>query len=142
MKFIKYIICSMALVLGLASCSVTRYKAYAPNITQLSIQMDDLVYLGETTISVEYRTYFGITCIIDKINEVAYDGVEIKKLPIVNSGMNDKLLPKLNKASFKLIEEYPNADYFVVVNQAEEREHLFMGSSTKAKAKVKAYSFK
>ena len=142
MKFIKYIICGMALVLGLASCSVTRYKAYAPNTTQLSIQMDDLKYLGETTISVEYRTYLGMICVIDQLNNVAYDGAEVKEFPIINSGMTDKLLPNLNKASFKLIEEYPDADYFIVVNQSEERNQLFLGSSIKAKAKVKAYSLK
>ena len=143
MKLLKYIICAFAITLGLASCSVTRYKAYAPNNTQLSLQMDDLEYLGESTISVEYRTYLGVIRVIDKINGVNYDGAEIKNFSIVNNcGMSSNLLPALRRANFKLAEEYPAADYFIVTNQKRESQQLFIGSNIKTTAKIKAYSLK
>ena len=143
MKLLKYIICAAALVLGLASCSVTRHSAYTPTLTQLSIQMDDLEYLGEVEISIEYRRYLGIFTVTDSINGEEYDRKEIKSFPIYNNGyMTDALLPGLQKASSKILEVYPKADYFIVTNQTTERVQLFLGSQVVAKAKVKAYSLK
>ena len=143
MKVFRYLICAIALTLGLASCSVTRYKAFAPNSTQLNLRMDNLEYLGETTISVEYRVYMGAFVSIDKVNGKDYNNDVIKLFPIYNyAGMADNLLPNLKRASFKLSEEYPSADYFIVVNQTEEKHRLFLGSQVTATARIKAYSLK
>lgn len=143
MRFFKYILIAMTLTLGLASCSVSRYKSYAPSTTQLNIQMDDLQYLGETSISVEYRNYLGFISKIDKVNGELYTGDEVQTFPIFNnSGFADALLPNLNKASFKILEEYPDADYFIVTYQKEEKNQLFLGSNVTSTAKVKAYSLK
>lgn len=143
MRFFKYILIAMTLTLGLASCSVSRYKSYAPSTTQLNIQMDDLQYLGETSISVEYRNYLGIISKIDKVNGELYTGDEVQTFPIFNNnGFADALLPNLNKASYKILEEYPDADYFIVTYQKEEKHQLFLGSNVTSTAKVKAYSLK
>jgi hypothetical protein len=56
--------------------------------------------------------------------------------------MTDSLLPGLQKASSKILEVYPKADYFIVTNQTTEKVQLFLGSQVVAKAKVKAYSMK
>ena len=143
MKSLKYIICAMLLVFTLASCSVTKYKAYSPTQTQLNLQMDDLQYLGETEITVEYRQYLGCITQIDKINGNTYKRDEIKLFPIFSSNnMTDDLMPNLQMASYKLLELFPTADYFVVTNQTKEKYQLFLGSQVTAKAKVKAYSLK
>ena len=143
MKLIKYIICASVMVLGLASCSITRYKAYSPTITQLSLQMNDLKYLGESEITVEYRKYLGVITVIDKINGQTYDRKEIRQFPIFSNGsISDNLMSQLQRASYKLLEDYPKADYFVVTNQQSEKYQLFLGSTITAKAKVKAYSLK
>ena len=143
MRFFKYIFLTAALTLGLASCSVTRYKSYAPSTTQLTLQMDDLKYLGETSISVEYRTYLGFISKIDKVNGELYTGNEVKTFPVFNnSGFADALLPNLDKASYKILEEHPDADYFIVTYQKEEKHKLFLGSNVTSTAKVKAYSLK
>lgn len=143
MKLLKLIICATAMVLGLASCSITKYKAYAPTQTQLNLQMDDLKYLGEAEISVEYSRYFGFVTVIDKINGEVYERQDIKQFPIFSSNnINDDLMPKLQIASYKLLEQFPEADYFIVTNQTREKYQLFLGSGITAKAKVKAYSLK
>ena len=143
MRFFKYILIAMTLTLGLASCSVSRYKSYAPSTTQLNIQMDDLQYLGETSISVEYRNYLGFISKIDKVNGELSTGDEVQTFPIFNnSGFADALLPNLTKASYKILEEYPDADYFIVTYQKEEKHQLFLGSNVTSTAKVKAYSLK
>lgn len=143
MKALKFIICAMLLATTLASCSVTRYKAYTPTQTQLNLQMDDLHYLGETEITVEYRRYFGLITQIDKINGNVYERKEVKLFPIFsNNNMTDDLMPNLQIASYKLLEVFPDADYFIVANQSAEKYQLFLGSQVTAKAKVKAYSLK
>lgn len=143
MKLIRYIIIAVALVMGLASCSVTRHSAFAPGVTQLTLQMDDLEYLGESEISVEYRRYLGFIAITDKVNGEVYKRDGIKRFPIyINQSASDELLPKLGRAAYKLAEEFPQADYFIVTSQTKQRYQLFLGSHVTSKAKVKAYSFK
>lgn len=143
MKRIKHIVCAVVLAMGLVSCSVTRHSAFAPSITQLTIQMEDLEYLGESEITVEYRCYLGSLCVIDKINGEVYTKDTINSFPIqVTQGITGDLLPNLDRAAYKLTTEYPEADYFIITSQTSQRYQLFLGSQVEAKAKVKAYSFK
>ena len=143
MKILKYIICIAVLALGLSSCSITRYKAYSPSTTQLNLQMADLKYLGEVEISVEYRKYLGILTVIDNVNGKAYDSQDIKYFPIYSSnGLTDELMPQLQMASAKVLEVYPDADYFMVTAQTKTKQQLFLGSNISAKARIKAYSLK
>ena len=140
MKLIKSVICAVIAATCLSSCSITKHSAFSPGTTQLTIQMSDLEYIGETEISVEYRKYLGIIDITDSINGEAYTGDVIKIFPIVNSSR--PLLPQLSLAAYKLAEEFPEADYFIVTSQDKQTHHLFLGSHVEASAKVKAYSFK
>ena len=142
MKLLRYIICMAVAAMGLASCSVTRYSAYSPSATQLNLQMDDLEYLGEVEITVEYRRYLGVFTAIDKINGQEYDRQEINNFPIYGNNLTSGLLPKLQKASYLILKEYPTADYFIVTSQTSKKDQLFLGSHVTAKAKVKAYSLK
>lgn len=143
MKHIRHIICAVVLTMGLASCSVTSHTAFAPGITQLTIQMEDLEYLGESEITVEYRCYFGVLSVIDKINGEVYTRDAINRFPVQsNHGITGRLLPNLDRAAYKLTAEYPNADYFIITSQTSKRYQLFLGSQVEAQAKVKAYSFK
>jgi hypothetical protein len=131
------------MTLGVSSCSITKYKAYSPSSTQLNLQMDDLKFLGEVEINVEYRKYLAAITIIDSINGEAYNRQDIKYFPIYSSnGLTDELLPQLQMASAKVLETYPDADYFIVTSQTKEKHQLFLGSSVSAKARIKAYSLK
>lgn len=128
---------------GLSSCSITRYKSYSPTSTQLNLQMNDLKYLGEVEINVEYRKYLGAITIIDNINGKSYDRYDIKHFPIYsNNSLTDELMPQLQMASTKALEVYPDADFFIVTSQTKEKHQLFLGSSVTAKARIKAYSLK
>ena len=102
--------------------------------------MNDLEYLGESIIYVEYSRYLGMIAITDNVNGEVYTRDVIKRFPIVSS--STPLFPKLNRAAYKLAEDFPEADYFIVTSQDKERHQLFLGSHVKATAKVKAYSFK
>lgn len=142
MKFSKYLL-GLGLTVLCCSCSVTKNRTYAPATSQLNIQMDDLRYLGETEISVDYRTYLGFIRVIDKLNGEDYDGAEIRLTDLKNGGsLTDGLYGRLDRAAFKVLETYPEADYFVVVNQSKHKTRLFMGAEVTETAKVRAYAFK
>jgi hypothetical protein len=99
--------------------------------------MADFEYLGETEISVEYRTYLGVFRSIDVINGEKYDGKKTvyTKLPGCTSLV-------LNRAAYKVWEEYPDADYLVVSRSQRSTERLLLGGEVKTSAKVKAYKLK
>lgn len=142
MKIYRYILIAFVLVV-LSSCSVTSNRMYAPDSTRLNLTMDDLEYLGEAEISVEYRTYFGLISVIDQINGIPYDGKEIKTVRIGDKrDISLRLYSKLNRAQYKLLDEFPEAEYFVVVSQTKSTERMFLGSYVNVKAKIKAYSLK
>lgn len=142
MKIYRYILIAFVLVV-LSSCSVTSNRMYAPDSTRLNLTMADLEYLGEAEISVEYRTYFGFFSVIDQINGIPYDGKEIKTVRIGDKrDISLRLYSKLNRAQYKLLDEFPDAEYFVVVNQTKSTERMFLGSYVNVKAKVRAYSLK
>ncbi len=142
MKPYQYIL-GVVLTALLASCSVTRNQTYSPSASQLNIQMSDLEYLGETEISVEYRTYMGLFRVIDRINDVPYDGVEIDHTTLESgSPAGIGLCGRLNRAAGKVFEQFPGADYFIVVSQSRHKTRLFLGAEVTEKAKVRAYAFK
>lgn len=137
MKIYKLFLLSVALVLCLSSCSVVRQSTYSPRAVEHNLCMEDFEYLGETEISVEYRKYLGVFRTIDVINGKKYDGKKTvyTKLPGCTSLV-------LNRAAYKVWEEYPDADYLVVSRSQRSTERLLLGSEVKVSAKVKAYKLK
>lgn len=138
MKPIKTIVC-VAAAFTLASCSIVNQQSYAPDVTQLNLQMSDLESLGETEISVSYETYLGLFTRIDHINGALYDG---KVREYANLHTNRPISRELFRATPKVLEEFPEANYFIVTRQTVERELLFLGSETVVKATVRAYKIK
>lgn len=146
MKMNRLLTVVIACIIGLTSCSVTRNRAYAPSVTQLNLQMSDFEYLGETEISIEYRRYLGVFTRIDAVNGLPYDGQEINSVEL-NAGYLDGVIPfrfsgKLDRASIKLLEDFPDANYYVVVRQSRHTTRWFLGSDITVKAVVKAYKLK
>lgn len=138
MKLIKTILC-VAAAFTLASCSVVSKQSYAPNLTLLNLQMSDLECLGETEISVVYDTYLGIFTRIDRINGVKYDG---KVVEVANLHTNRPLSRELVRATPKVMEQFPEASYFIVTRQSVEKQQLFLGSEKVVRATVRAYRIK
>ena len=143
MKLNRYILPVVA-VICLTACSITRDRTFSPNPTRLKlITMDDIECLGETEISISYRTYIGFISVIDSINGVPYDGVEKKYVRLgLETSQDMRLYSRLKRASFKLLEDFPDAEYFVVTRQTKSKTNLFLGGDVTATAKVKAYRLK
>lgn len=139
MKLLKHIIIAAAVMVGLASCSITSNRAFAPTTTQLQMQLDDMEYLGETIITVQYRQYLGFITVTDLVNGTVYNKADSKSFKILGS---QPLYKNLDKAADKLLMEFPDADYFVVTLQYQQKDQLFLGSDVTSWARVKAYAFK
>lgn len=142
MKFLKIItICVITLIS--ASCgTINKTKSYSYDSVRLEMNMNDLIYLGESDISVEYSSYiWGLFSSIDKVNGEIYNPVHKKSLhlPTQSSLFSDD---KLNIAAYQLLEKYPEGVYFQVVLETLEKEKLFLGSLNKKIAKVRVYKFK
>lgn len=140
MKHVKYL--SLLLLAGLLhSCGTyTADKTYRPDVTQLQINMNDLKCVGETTVEVDYRTYLGFIRVIDEVNGQVYDSTN--KRSTVLKGCGSLSNSPLKRAMHKVLEENPGAHYFQVVNTKKEKQNLFLGTTNKVKATVRAYKFK
>lgn len=143
-KFITIIILVVTLF---SSCgtlyeqSKIRSTSLVPDVIRLDMNIEQLELLGEQKISVNYRTYLGFIHALDSINDVAYDRRNINK--VVFKGSKDFILPRyLSHAASKVIEIFPNADYYVPVYSSCQESRMFLGRKTRKSMIIKAYKFK
>lgn len=140
MKLLKYIL-MIAVAIAVTSCgTVSKNRSYSFNEVRLEMGMNDLQYLGEEEISVEYTQYLGVIKSVDKINGVAYNPVDRKELTMPRScNFRNHML---DKAAYKLVEKFPEAVYFQIVFETKNVDKLFLGSTHKESARVRAYKLK
>lgn len=130
-------------ILVCTSCSTVSQSGYRPDVSQLNISLNDLDYLGETEISVDFETYLGIFSTIKSINGADYDPARTTRGEmLMSSRSHGRLLPMLNRAAYAIFEQYPQAEYFIVTRQYSEQNILFLGRETRNTAKVSVYRFK
>ena len=128
----------------MASCgTVQTNRPFSIRDTRLRLEMtmDDLQYLGESEISVEYNTYLGFINKIQRINGEEYNPMHTRKLNIPTQGLSLTGVG-MKQAAYKVLEDHPEATYFQVIFKRTDKEQLFLGSVKKATAKVRAYSLK
>lgn len=112
----------------------------APEV-QLNIGLDDIEYMGETTISVTTRTYLGIIKRIDKVNGEVYDRRNTTSVNLLGN-VDVRLQGDLKLAAGKVIKEFPGADYFVPVIYKDDVMNLFLGKLSTKTMVIKAYKYK
>lgn len=144
MKNLKYLFMVGVAALLFTSCgTTTSTRSFSPHITQLIYQNDDLEFVGETEVSVNYSTWlFGAFYQIHTVNGVEYDSSN-KKITNLDNGISLPFLSsKLDKATYKVIEQFPEARYFQIVRQTSEKEKLFLGNEYTKKALIRAYKIR
>lgn len=129
------------ILLGFSSCgTLTKNNSFSAK-TELRMNMDDLVFLGESEISCEYDTYLGVIRSLNKVNGEQYVPGSKVKLNIDYQGL--KLNGKgMKMAAAKLLTDYPEGRYFQIVLEKSETDVMLLGSTTKRSAKVRVYKFK
>lgn len=139
MKFVKYIMLVGFAALMASCASVKRTSTFAPSSSVLQIEMQDLKCVGETEVSVSYRTYLGFIRKVDKVNGATYNPTN--KTFTTLDGINTKQNSPLSRAYAKVVEQYPDARYFQIVSFTKKSDRLFLGTESECTATVRAYKF-
>ena len=146
MNRIVYFICALSIGL-LSACTVglhtyqTVGSKFDPKITRIEMNVSDLELLGEVKVSAQYRTYFGSICVFDKVNEDAFNIRITRQVHFVGNGeMN--LSSAIQLASYKVIDQYPDADFYVPVLSERSIDGMFLGAITKEEVRFKVYKLK
>ncbi len=140
MKIAKVLAFAILLVAATSCGSISKNRSYSFDEVRLELGMNDLQYMGEQEISIEYTSYLGLFKSIEKVNGEAYDPVNRKELTMPRScNFRNK---NLDKAAYKLMETFPDAVYFQIVMETKNVDKLFLGSVNKETARVKAYKLK
>jgi len=135
--FLLTVVCSVLF----SSCGSTRHaKVFRPDSVRLEISMDDLEYLGQTEISVTYNTYLGLFDRIETVNGEVFDESDCKSANI--DGFMGIMGVHMDLAAFKVLEQFPEASYFMPICQTTSSNHLFLGREVTCRATVRAYKFK
>lgn len=146
-RFLNYAIC--ALVIGLmSSCGVGQFSSntvrtadFTPGIVKLDLTMNDFEFLGEVKVEVEYRTYFNAINVYETINGEAYNR-RISRFVHFAGVKGIRLSLPIQKATYKVIDKYPDADYYVPVFTDKQMEKMFLGCHTKEVVTFKVYKQK
>lgn len=137
MKYLKFLYLSVVTLL-LASCGTVKSDhTYSPEVNRF--YMSDLVYLGETEIEVSYSSYFGLFKKLHTVNGKEYDSSQKKYAYL---GSESFKAYGLNKATYKVLEQFPEGRYFKVVRRTKTKERLFLGAETQVKALIRVYTYK
>lgn len=126
---------------GLRQVSGVQSTSFTPDYVRVDANINDYVQLGEITVTVESREYLGFINKIDKINDEDYNFRDVKIVKLEGK-TNIKLNGDIKMALYKVIEEYPNADYYVPVMKQTEVERMFLGKYIKESVTLKAYKLK
>lgn len=146
MKRLLSIFFTICIIACFSSCNVERTynqlrtTSFTPDYVRMDMNLSDMQLLGQTTLTVQTRTYLGIFKHTDYVNGIRYD---YRKVSLVDlNGSTDVRLNKdLKKAAYKALEEFPEADYFVPVTSKKEVDRMFLGHKTTYTTVIKAYKF-
>ena len=143
MKNLKDLFMVGVAALLFASCgTTTRTRSFSPQVTHLQYTNDDLEFVGEMEVSVNYSTWLGVFYQIHTLNGVEYDSSAKKKAQFTNGVSIPTMNGKLNKAAYAVVEKFPEARFYQVVRVTSEKEKLFLGNEITRKALIRAYKLR
>jgi hypothetical protein len=135
-----------ALFVGLMSaCSLGEYGSntvrtmnLTPDVVWIDMSLKDFEFLGEVKVDIKYRTYMEVFKVYDAINGEAYNRRMIRSVRFAGD-KGVALSPAIQKATYKVIDKFPNADYYVPVSTDKRVEKMFMGRNTEEVVTFKVY---
>ena len=135
------------IVLSFSSCSGVRQVAgvqstsFTPDYVRVESNINDYVLLGESVVSIESREYLGFIKKIDKVNGEYYNFRDVKIVEL-EGNTNIDLRGDIKMSLYKVVDEYPQADYYVPTVKKTEVERMFMGKFVKESVVIKAYQLR
>lgn len=147
MKSIRKIIYVIILTCILSSCAglyqSTRIgtTSLSPDFVRLDLNMDNIELLGEAEISYSSRHYLGIINILDVVNDSIAKVRNIESVDFV--GKKDMYVnPYMKRAAVKVVEEYPDGDYYIPIYSRRTVDRMFMGRKVSETMIIKVYNLK
>lgn len=145
---IKTIITAIISIAFFSSCSIGQHNYntvktsnFSPDIVRLDLSWSDLELVGEVKVDVEYRTYLGAFKVYDAVNGEDYSKRFSRHVGFSGKS-NMRLSLPIRKATYKVIDTYPGADYYVPVFRDKKVEKMFLGSKVKEEVTFKVYKYK
>ncbi len=144
MKTFKFIAVIMLGVL-MSSCATSRHKtAYTtmvPDEVRLNLDMHDMVCLGEVEVSITEDVYFGFIKSTRTVNGEKYNSWKKTSTSLAGATWGHTA-KSMNKATYKVLEKFPNAEYFRVVRESSVTKRMFGMKEVTRTATIKAYTWK
>ena len=147
MKQFKWIIALLVSASLLTSCSnfytysSKRSVSLTPDIVRLDVTLDDFEFLGQTEITVSSRKYLGFIKVIDSINNRAYNYRDVRYTEL--TGPRDVRLPEeMKRAAYKVVDEFPEATYYVITNDYKQINRGFLGKKQTRRMEIQAFKYK
>lgn len=143
----KYFLIFLIAGLILSGCSnyytltERRSTSLTPDIVRLNINLSDFEYMGKTEISVRSRQYFGLINVIDSVNNRPFNYRDVRIVEL--TGPRDiRLTADMKKAAYKVLDEFPDATYYIVSSNYVKVHRLFLGKWSMHTMEVQAYKYK
>lgn len=139
----------LILVVATALSSCSNYYTYSqrrstsltPDNVRLNINLSDFEYMGKTEISVRYRRYLGFINRIDSVNNRPYNYRDVRIVEL--TGPRDiRLTEDMQKAAYKVLDEFPDATYYIVSSNYQKVHRLFLGKWAMHTMEIQAYKYK
>lgn len=139
------LIASVLMMAFMTSCGSLKTYQKAPAASmmpevRMNVSLEEVEFLGETTITVNSRSYFGIFNRVDKVNGITFDR---RRNTAVNlyGDLNMNIPGDLRFAAEKVLTEFPDADFFAPGVYKEVVNKMFLGKITTQTMVVKAYKY-
>ena len=125
---------------GMFSVSQSPSASAAPDVVRLNIDYSNVQYLGEVSMVVTSTIYLGVIRDIKTVNGESYDFRNVKQAYF--KGRKEVNVPNvMNKATYKVVETYPDADFYVPVRCVKEKQRMFLGRNETVTLVVRAYKY-
>jgi hypothetical protein len=143
----KYVLLFVVAAVTLSSCSnyytltERRSTSLTPDNVRLNVNLSDFEYMGKTEISVKSRRYLGFINRIDSVNNRPFNYRDVRVVEL--TGPRDiRLTEDMQKAAYKVLDEFPDATYYIVSSNYVKIHRLFLGKYEMRTMEVQAYKYK
>lgn len=143
-NYIKSILLLLVVGLGMSACvshHAVNKTYFRPNQTRLEIAMQDMEYVGQVTVTAEYKTYFGMFVKILTINGQPYNPRQYSKTYLTFA----KDIPcsrYMKLAMHKVTDTYAEPDYVIPTKFNKEVDHMVGGRIIQESMTMKVYRLK
>jgi hypothetical protein len=128
--------------IGYLTQSERRTVSLSPDIVRLELDIDDFENLGSVEVSLQTREYLGGAIFkLDSVNGQPFNSRDVKIVNLLGTA-DIKLKKGAQVAAYKVVDEFPDADYYVVSHDYQKEQRLFGGKKVWRYIDIQAWKYK